>query len=202
MVDLFAGVGVPDDAVLRLFAVYADAVHRMAKAEAELYEANIEGRLRTGGMNERELMQHDRARLTRLTPGFREASSTGQRGVRGTADAPGRPVLGACLGPGADRGTDPARPRPGPGGVGGSRWVPEGGGARVGSSRCDLLRWHGELVRCKWTYRRRGPGRPALDQETVELIIRLARENPRWGYLRIRGELLNLGVRVSARWVR
>jgi putative transposase len=42
-----------------------------------------------------------------------------------------------------------------------------------------LLRWHRELVRCKWTYRRRGPGRPALDQETVELIIRLARENPR-----------------------
>src|SRR5918995_4600220 len=44
-----------------------------------------------------------------------------------------------------------------------------------------LLRWHRELVRRKWTYRRRGPGRPALDQETVELITRLARENPRWG---------------------
>ena len=44
-----------------------------------------------------------------------------------------------------------------------------------------LLRWHRELVRRNWTYRRRGPGRPALDQETVELITRLARENPRWG---------------------
>ena len=42
-----------------------------------------------------------------------------------------------------------------------------------------LLRWHRELVRRKWTHRRRGPGRPGLDQETVELIVRMARENPR-----------------------
>lgn len=49
-----------------------------------------------------------------------------------------------------------------------------------------------------WTYRRRGSGRSGVDQETVELIIRMARENPRWGNLRIRGELLKLGVRVSA----
>ncbi len=40
-------------------------------------------------------------------------------------------------------------------------------------------------------------GRPALPQETVELIVRLARENPRWGYLRIVGELKKLGVTVS-----
>ena len=65
-----------------------------------------------------------------------------------------------------------------------------------------LLRWHRELVRRKWTYRRRGPGRPALDLETVELIIRMAKENSRWGYLRIRGELLKLGVRVSATAIR
>jgi transposase InsO family protein len=43
----------------------------------------------------------------------------------------------------------------------------------------------------------RKPGRPALPQETVELILRLARENPRWGYLRIVGELKKLGVAVS-----
>jgi transposase len=61
-----------------------------------------------------------------------------------------------------------------------------------------LLRWHRELIRRKWTYRRRSPGRPPLDPETVELIVRMARENPRWGYLRIRGELLKLGIRVSA----
>ena len=65
-----------------------------------------------------------------------------------------------------------------------------------------LLRWHRELVRRKWTYRRRRPGRPPLDPETVELITRLARENPRWGYLRIRGELMKLGIRVSATSIR
>jgi hypothetical protein len=65
-----------------------------------------------------------------------------------------------------------------------------------------LLRWHRDLVRRKWTYHRRGPGRPGLDQETVELIVRMARENPRWGYLRIRGELMKLGIRVSATAIR
>jgi transposase len=65
-----------------------------------------------------------------------------------------------------------------------------------------LLRWHRELIRRKWTYRRRSPGRPPLDPETVELIVRMARENPRWGYLRIRGELLKLGIRVSATSIR
>jgi len=65
-----------------------------------------------------------------------------------------------------------------------------------------LLRWHQELVRRKWTYRGRRPGRPPLDPQTVELILRIARENPRWGYLRIRGELLKLGIRVSATSIR
>ncbi len=65
-----------------------------------------------------------------------------------------------------------------------------------------LLRWHQELVRRRWTYRRRGPGRPRLEQGTVELILRLAKDNPRWGYLRIRGELLKLGIRVSATAIR
>jgi adenylate cyclase len=57
VLDLFRSVGVPDEAVVRLFAVYADAVGRLAKAEAELYEANLEGRLRASGMNERELIE-------------------------------------------------------------------------------------------------------------------------------------------------
>jgi len=66
-----------------------------------------------------------------------------------------------------------------------------------------LLRWHRELVRRKWTYRRRGhPGRPPIDPEISALIVRLGRENPRWGYQRIRGELLKLGIRVSATTVR
>jgi len=65
-----------------------------------------------------------------------------------------------------------------------------------------LLRWHRELVRHRWTFRHPGPGRPPLARETVELILRLAKDNPRWGYLRIRGELLKLGVRVSATSIR
>jgi transposase InsO family protein len=60
-----------------------------------------------------------------------------------------------------------------------------------------ILRWHRALVRRQWTYPHRKLGRPALPQETVELIVRLARENPRWGYLRIVGELKKLGVPVS-----
>ncbi len=60
-----------------------------------------------------------------------------------------------------------------------------------------ILRWHRALVRRRWTYPHRKPGRPVLSQETVELIIRLTRENPRWGYLRIVGELKKLGVAVS-----
>jgi hypothetical protein len=64
-----------------------------------------------------------------------------------------------------------------------------------------LLRWHRELIRWRWTYptrtRRRG-----LDPQVVDLVLRLARENPRWGYLRIVGECRKLGVRVSATSVR
>jgi hypothetical protein len=60
-----------------------------------------------------------------------------------------------------------------------------------------ILRWHRALVRRRWTYPHRRPGRPALPQQTVELIVRLARANPRWGYLRIVGELKKLGVTVS-----
>ena len=60
-----------------------------------------------------------------------------------------------------------------------------------------ILRWHRALVRRRWTYSHRGPGRPPLPQETIELIVRLARENPRWGYLRIVGECKKVGVTVS-----
>ncbi len=60
-----------------------------------------------------------------------------------------------------------------------------------------ILRWHRALVRRRWTYPHRRHGRPALPQETAKLILRLARENPRWGYLRIVGELKKIGVDVS-----
>jgi putative transposase len=52
------------------------------------------------------------------------------------------------------------------------------------------------------TYPRRGPGRPLLDEDTQQLIVRLATENPRWGYQRITGELLRLGVQVFATAIR
>jgi transposase InsO family protein len=65
-----------------------------------------------------------------------------------------------------------------------------------------LLRWQRELVRKKWSYRRRSAGRPPLDPEVRALVLRLGRENPRWGCLRIQGELRKLGIRVGATTIR
>jgi len=66
-----------------------------------------------------------------------------------------------------------------------------------------LLRWHRELVRRKWTFRKTGrPGRPQIDAAIRTLILRLARENPRWGCVRIEGELRKLGIRIGATTIR
>ena len=75
----------------------------------------------------------------------------------------------------------------------------------VPKSRCSgflitpktILAWHRALIRRRWTYSHRPRGHPAIPADTVELVCRLARENPRWGYLRIVGELRKLGVIVS-----
>src|SRR5215467_7067945 len=63
-----------------------------------------------------------------------------------------------------------------------------------------ILRWHRDIVRRRWSARsKRGTtGRPATRRNIKALVLRLARENPGWGYRRIHGELAGLGVRVAA----
>ena len=62
-----------------------------------------------------------------------------------------------------------------------------------------ILRWHRQLIAAKWDYsdRRKSIGRPRVRQEIVDLILRFARENPRWGYDRIQGALANLGYHIT-----
>jgi Homeodomain-like domain len=63
------------------------------------------------------------------------------------------------------------------------------------------LRWHRRLVARRWTYAAE-TGRPPISGEIRELVLRLARENPRWGYQRIAGEINGLGLAVSATTVK
>jgi hypothetical protein len=66
-----------------------------------------------------------------------------------------------------------------------------------------VLGWHRELVRRKWSYARKNKGgRPHIDHELEGMILRLARENPRWGYGKIEGELLKLGFDASRTTIR
>lgn len=73
---------------------------------------------------------------------------------------------------------------------------------------CGDVRWskwwlpHQRLIVRKWTYAHRRAGRPATDPAIVALVVRPARENASWGYERIRGELKNLGHRVSGATIR
>jgi hypothetical protein len=65
-----------------------------------------------------------------------------------------------------------------------------------------LLRWHRPFVARRWTYQDRRPGRPGIDAEVRQLILRLANENSHWGYVRIVGELRKLGITMPATLVR
>jgi hypothetical protein len=66
-----------------------------------------------------------------------------------------------------------------------------------------VLRWHRDLVRRKWTFtERHKTGRPPTDPQVKELLLRLAAENPSWGYGKLQGELLKLGQEIGRSTIR
>ncbi len=79
-----------------------------------------------------------------------------------------------------------------------SRLIPKKSWCRAFCVTPDtLLAWHRRMVARHWTYPAVKPGRPQVDEDTQALVVRLARENERWGYKRIQGELLKVGVSLA-----
>ena len=82
-----------------------------------------------------------------------------------------------------------------------SRLLPRAAWRSFMVTPATLLQWHRRLVAKRWTYAR-PVGRPPLRTEIRALVLRLARENPRWGYQRIVGELKGIGFTASTTTVR
>jgi hypothetical protein len=70
-------------------------------------------------------------------------------------------------------------------------------------SPATLLRWHPDLVAQKWTFlEHRRPGRPRTTIDTEQLVVRIAHENPGWGYTSIQGAPLNLDIKIGRGTIR
>ncbi len=76
--------------------------------------------------------------------------------------------------------------------------IPHTVGIVLNTAFDTLLRWYRHLIARKWTYRRRpGPSRPRVMATIVDLVMRMALDNPSWGYTRIQGAMANLGHQVG-----
>ena len=121
-------------------------------------------------------------------------------GDQGAGDPGATPPVGRPAPPGAA--SQAGTRRPGPALAAISRALPRARWSCFIVTPQTLLRSHRRMVAGAWTYPHRGPGRPPLGKDVQQLIVRLATENPRWGYQRIKGELLRRNVHVSATAIR